>query len=207
MAGQMVELTDVGTLLDQQAIIRYHFWDEDGVADPAVLVSDYVTDVLPVLRVFQNQAYVHKLMISRIVYPTAELQVETPINPNIAGAETGDPEPGSVTYSVKWTLGTTVHLAVGSTKHIKRGGKHIGGCDSGDVSGNSIVAFSTINGLVGDYVDALMAILSDSWQLVVGSFTDDAGDRQTTIQKYAPVTAYVLQGIGSQVSRKPSHGA
>lgn len=206
MAGKMWELVDSGTYLGQMALIRYHFWNSDGAGVPGDLFASYRDDVLPSLVAIETTDYVHKSVIIKQVYPTVTLQQEYGISSGGIGTNGSNSAPGSTTYSVKWTLGDTVWL-VGTpdSHHIKRGGKHLGGVGQNDIDGNTITAGGIITG-IGTYVAALLGIIGDNWQLVIAHQPAPVAKVPQPVSKYAVVTGYVLQGVGSQVSRKPRHG-
>lgn len=206
MAGKMWELIDSGTYLGQQALIRYHFWNADGAGVPSDLNTDYQTDVLPTLASIETTDYVHTSIIIKQVNPTVQLQHEYGINPAVAGSNGSNSAPGSTTYSVKWTIGDTVWLIGSPDSHyIRRGGKHLGGVGQNDIDGNTITSSGIVTG-IGTYVAALLALIGSNWQLVVAHQPPAVAHVGQPVTKYAVVTGYVLEGVGSQVSRKPRHG-
>lgn len=207
MADRIIELIDKGTYLGQLALIRYHLVDPSGVADPAVAVADYLSDVLPTLVGWQNVNYLHTSLVYKEVYPTQGLQVEVPIVSGGAGTQMGTPLPGPVTWSLKWVIGATTHLDGDTGPHIKRGGKHLGGVEDGDVVGNVFVSPSAFATLAAAYWAAFTGMISDSWLPAVAHQPPPVAHVSPPVSRYALILDAISQGVGSQVSRKPRHGA
>jgi hypothetical protein len=206
LTAQVYELIDKGSAVSQLTLVRYHFVDPTGVADPEVLRSDYVTDVLPHLCAATAAGYSHTSTILRKVYPTAELQSEAAISPVQVGARSSNIDSTANTYRVKWTIGATTYLVAESPPvHIKRGGKHIGGCADGDFTLNNITS-STVTAALNAWITALLAVTSDSWLLCVASFYDNVHTKHETVQKYALVTGGIIGPVGTQNTRKPGRG-
>lgn len=202
LAGKVYLLEDIGTVQGQQAITRYHFWDSDGVADPAVLVSDYIAHVLPALKALQSNQTRHTQIVTREVYPSLLLQTDTAVSPVVVGTRTSNLINTVMTLSLKWVIGATTNPdggAVGS--HIKRGGKHLPGPtqDMQDGVGNYN---NSADSLVADYFASFAALESDNWQLVVAH-----APSRSPVTMVAPVTGVVINGLSTQVSRKLGRGA
>lgn len=206
MAERIIELIDKGTFLSQQALIRYHLVDPSGVADPAVAVGDYVTHVLPTLVTWQHDAYVHNSLIYKEVYPTQGLQVEVPITSGGVGLNSGEPMPGSITWSIKWVIGATVHLDGDTGPHIKRGGKHLSGLLESNVTGNSFTTPSAFIALLVTYWASFTPLVDDSWLPCVAHQPAAVAHVLPPVSRYALITGAISRDVGTQVSRKPSHG-
>lgn len=205
MAGKVVELLDVGDINGQEMLTRYHFWNEDGVADPAVLVSDYVTNVLPLLCAVQSPLCKHSQINTTVVAPTKELVQETPVNPVQVGTLSGTALPYTVTYSLKWNIGPSTDINGGPVAgHIKRGGKHIAGPTTNPDSANGLYN-GTEDTALQAYFTALHDIDADNWVLVVYSPLQTGAHAHP--ERIAPVTGMVVRGFGTQTTRKPGRGA
>lgn len=206
MTAKVIELIDVQLYRGQQVLNRFHFVDTSGVADPAVLVSDYVDDVLPLMALLQTPDLSHVQINARQVYPTATLVVETPISPAIVGGNTGsDVMPSYAAASFKWTIGATTVLQGGFSGHIKRGGMRLAGMREGDWSGDG----SSNPGYVtaaASFTAELQDPGTDAFLLCVASYLNGARVRQHTVQSYALVTGSSAPSISTQNTRKVLRG-
>lgn len=205
MPAKIIQLIDVQSYLSQEVLNVFHFVDPTGVGDEDVLVSDYVSDVIPLVTGFQNDQLTHVAIRHRQVYPTAELTQEFAIVPPLAGSATGtEPLASADALSFKWTLGATVILAGGFTGHIKRGGARTSGAYEAQVTGN------TVNPAIFAGCAAWVAELrnpgTDAFLLCVASYLDAARVRQETVQAYCLVSGGSAPGISTQNSRKVLRG-
>ena len=219
MAAKIVELIDVQLLNGQECLTRFHYLDADGVADEAVLVADYITDVVPLAKVFQSTVCTHVAIRHRQVYPVALLQQETPIVPVVAGVD-GDPAANDcLSYSIKWGIGDTTYLTGGIPPHIRKGGKHLPGVTT---------SYADEEPLTGGGIDTAIAAWftevkdpgTDPWQLIVASFDLGRSHRvkvgttvtittpapSPTVTKYALVLSASLPSVSTQNTRKKLRG-
>lgn len=205
MVAQVIELIDEQVLFGQQVLNVFHYVDTTGVADPAVLVSDYINDVLPLVQGLQTTQLSHTAIRSRKVFPTADLVQETPIVPSIDGVETGDPLASCDAASGKWLLTAgTVNLVGGTLPHIKRGGVRIAGMVEGNVVGNSVVSGYTTAWAA--WVAELLDPGTDAFLLCVASFLNASRVRQKTVQQYALVGGGSAPSPSTQNTRKVLRG-
>lgn len=208
MPAQVVELIDVMVDRGQQVLNRFHYVDTTGVADAAILRSDYITDVLPLIVAVQGSNISHISVHSRKVYPTADLvQIQDLTSPVVGTITASAPEPSYVACSIKWSLGPTVVLAGGFTGHILRGGCRVPGPTEGMVNGDIIdpsnyVAFAS-------WFSELKDPGTDAFLLCVASYLSGnppSRTRQTTVQSYCLVTAASNPSPSTQNTRKVLRG-
>lgn len=208
MAAQVIELILHSMLFGQECLNRLHYVDTTGVADPAVLRSDFINDVIPTMRSLVTSQLTFTRVDSRKVYPTADLVVEQNIQPAIAGANTsGDPLPSYAAASAKWAIGATVVLAGGFTGHIKKGGMRLPGMTEDHFSGNGLSgSFAT------DWATMFAELKdpgTDAFLLCVASYLSGNSKprpRQQTVQAYALVTGSSDPSPSTQNSRKVLRG-
>jgi hypothetical protein len=219
MATRIVELLDVQLNAGQEMLTRYHFQTVDDAALEADLVDSYITDPMPILATSQNQALAHVSIRHRLVYPTAELVAETPISPPLSGGDATDPAPPNATYSLKWTLGPTVHLGTDAGKHISKGGKHLPGVSMSQMDADALTP-GPFNAAIANWVTHLRDMTAGTWNLVVVSFevtpshmVDTTTTRTITkavvspiVTKYAPVTGASVPSVSTQNTRKVLRG-
>lgn len=169
MTVQIVELVDVQVQASEEVLNVLHYVDEDGVADPAVLLADYVTSVLPLSRPLQSAALQHTQLRWRFVYPTASLQLAYSTGLPISGTDAGELLANCDAASAAWVLSNpTVTLSGGFTGHIMRGGIRLPGMTESMVSGNTMVS-----GLVAAWRTWSVQLFqpgTDPWKLAVCSF-------------------------------------
>jgi hypothetical protein len=205
VAGKVVELLDVQSLNSQLVLNKYHFWDEDGLADEADLRGLWISDVLPTTQAFQSGYLFHVGVNTRQVAPTELLVHEQSIVPAVSGLLGGETLPGSVTYSIKWFLGGTTDVNGGGVGfHIKRGGKHLPGPTAG-AQGDNGVYDGTQDAHIATFIAALLSLSSSNWQLCV--FTPEETTPVARVAAIALVSGGIVKGFGTQVSRKIGRGA
>jgi hypothetical protein len=206
MTAQVIELIDVQLYRGQQVLNRYHYVDTTGVASVSTLVSDFITDVLPLIAVLQTPDLSHVQINSRKVFPTANLVVETPISPAVAGGNTGSTTMASyAAASAKWTIGATVVLAGGFTGHIKKGGMRLAGMRDGDWSADA----SSNPGYLTAFAAMTVELFdpgTDAFLLCVASYLNGARVRQQTVQSYALVSGASAPSLSTQNTRKVLRG-
>lgn len=207
MAVKIYELIDIGQYQSQEVLSRYHFADLDGVADPAILVSDFKAHVLPFVASMQSPNMAHQSITYRQVYPAVALQQESAVTPPINGTDgPGEDAMSYSTLSFKWVLGDTVYLpAPGDGKHIKRGGKHIGGVLEANFQ-NGVFNRPGMAAIAAGFYAAFTTLSDDNWQLCVVHQPPAVNKVAQPVTKYALVTGSVLKGGGTQVSRRVGHG-
>lgn len=219
MAIKIVELIDVQLYRGQQCLSRYHYLDADGVASEGVLVSDYINDVLPLIRPIQSNELQHVAIRHRQVYPTATLVNETAIIPAVFGSNTGPGGPSYATYSLKWTIGDTTPLSGAEPHHIKKGGKHLPGITEDQLGGDAGIS-PAAQALIVTWFNEVKDPGTDPWQLVVVSFevsrshkvntptteTITKAVQSTVVTKYAPVTGASPASASTQNTRKVLRG-
>ena len=205
MVARVVEIVDVQNLGGQEVLNVFHFVDPAGTGTIATLVSDYVTDVIPLTAALQTADLTHTAIRHREVYPTVTLQLTTAINPPVAGtASAGDTEPSAVAASMQFILGSTVVLAGGFTGHLKRSGARIGGIGEGAILGNTMVSgFITA---ANTWFAEIVQPGTDVFLLCVASFLDGARTRHASVQSYALITGLGVPGPSTQNSRKVLRG-
>lgn len=201
MPARVIEIVDVQTFLSQQLLNVYHFVDPAGTGSEATLVTTYITDVLPLMRLVQQTGLVHNTIKHREVYPTVGLLLDETIPGGIAGND-GNPAGDSFdALSVKWILGSgTVVLQGGFTGHIKRGGTRIGGISDAATAGNAVDAGHILT--CNAFTTELILPGTGPYMLCVASFLDGARVRQPAVQSYALVTEASDPGASTQNSRK-----
>lgn len=205
MTALVVEIVDVQDFAGQQVLNVFHFVDPSGVGDPAVLLSDYVSDVLPLMKVLQDDTLTHTTLRWRTVFPTASLQLEYTTGLPVAGTDPGVALASCVAASFKWILGSgTVNLVGGTLPHIKRGGARIAALDEGNVTGN--FTDSLYNTAAAAFVAELLNPGTDAFQLCVVSFLNSSRVRQHTAQQYALVTGSPVPAVSTQNTRKILRG-
>jgi hypothetical protein len=205
LAGKVVELLDVQSLNSQLVLNKYHFWNEDGLADVADLRGLWKSDILPTTQSFQSGYLFHVGVNTRVVAPTPLLVQEETVVPAISGLLGGETLPGSVTYSIKWFLaGTTDVNGGGVGFHIKRGGKHLPGPTAG-AQGDSGVYDGSQDAHIQTFIAALLGLSSSNWQLCV--FTPAETVPVARVAAISLVTGGTVKGFGTQVTRKIGRGA
>lgn len=206
MVAKVVELVDVQQLRGQEVLTRYHYFDADGVADPAVLVADYITDVVPKFAAFQIPAIVHTAIRYRTVYPAVGLQREVGISPAYVGQwPDTQPVPSFVSYSIKWQISDTVYFTA-STKHINRGGKHLPGVPGAGIAVETDLVGGDIQALINTWFAEVKDPGTDPWQLIVAHAPATINKVPQVIQYYATVTGQSPASIGTQNTRKVIRG-
>lgn len=212
MTAQIAEIVDVQEQAGQEIQNVYHYVDPTGVADIAVLLSDYVADVLPLVRPLQHTSLSHTALRYRKVYPATTLMLEYTTGLPVAGTDASDALASADAASFKWTLGNpTVVLSGGFTGHIKRGGTRLGGFSEGNASGNSCGAgFITA---AAAWFAELKDPGTDAWQLCVASFLignhvphGAPRARSQTVTSYTIVTGSSAPAPSTQNSRKVLRG-
>jgi hypothetical protein len=205
MTAQIVELIDVQSYFNQECLNVFHFVDTTGVADPTVLVSDYVTDVIPLATAMQSDGLTHTAIRYRVVYPTAELTQEVPISPAAAGALTSDALATFYAASSKWTgIIPTVNLIGGTLPHIKKGGVRLPGMVEGQAEGEEFASAFVTAWLA--WFAELKDPGTDAFLLCVASFLNGARVRQPTVTQYAVVQGTSDPSPSTQSSRKILRG-
>jgi hypothetical protein len=205
MTAKVIEIVDVQLLEGQEVLNVFHFVDPAGTGDEAVLVSDYISDVIPLMVGIQHADLTHIAVRHRVVYPTAALVHTTPISPPVAGGVTGTDVLSSATaFSFAWALGVTVVLAGGFTGHLKRGGCRTAAVPESYVDGNEAVAGSITNAAA--WVAELLNPGTDAFLLCVASYLNGARVRQPTVQSYALVTGASVPAPSTQNTRKVLRG-
>jgi hypothetical protein len=205
MVAKVVELIDVQNYYGQEILNRYHFVDEDGVADEATLVSDYVTDVLPQMLGLQTADLSHTEIRHRQVYPTAELTVAYTTGFPIPGTASGaDDLPSFFAGSIKSQPGPTVVLAGGFTGHIKRSGIRVAGILENMVNSQGFVSSQVTQYAV--WLAELQDPGTDPWLLCVASYLNGARVRQPTVQSYAKIIGFSAPSPSTQNTRKLLRG-
>jgi hypothetical protein len=218
MVAKIVELLDVQIMGGQECLTRFHYLDADGVADEAVLVADYITDVLPVVTPMQTLAVQHVAIRHRQVYPTAMLLQETPVSPTSQGTNTSQIGPDYGSISIKFGIGDTTYLTGGVPPHIRKGGKHLPGLPANQAE-NTLLGGSWSTMVAAWFAEA-QDPGTDPWQLVVASFeltrshsvntttvrTVTKATYSPTVTKYAPVLSAVGASASTQNTRKQLRG-
>lgn len=205
MVAKVVEIIDVQDYLGQEILNVFHFVDPTGAGDPLVLCSDYVADVLPLIRPVQVTALTHTRLIWRTIFPTVSLALAYTTGLPVAGSNGGVDGDSFEALSVAWTLGAgTVTLVGSGLPHLKRGGCRIGGV-ANDVSNANNVAGAQVTEIAA-WAAELRDPGTDAFLLCVASFLDGARVRQAVAQQYALVTGASAPGASTQNSRKVLRG-
>lgn len=205
MAARVAEIIDVQTLAGQQVLNVLHFVDPAGTGDLPTLVDNYVTSVIPLMKVFQTPSLSHVAIRYREVSPTASLILESTTGLPIVGTATGTVDLASCdALSAKWTLGATVVIEGGFTGHLKRGGIRTAGSGEEHVDGNTCTS-GTITSFAA-FVSELLNPGTDVFQLCVASFLNGARARQTTVQAYSIVSGASAPSPSTQNTRKVLRG-
>jgi hypothetical protein len=198
MVAQIVELIDVQTQAGQEVLNVFHFVDEAGTADPLVLMSDYVSDVLPLSQPLQSTGLSHNSLRWRKVFPATTLTLDYNTGLPVVGTDASDALASCDAASFKWILGNpTVVLSGGFTGHIKRGGCRLAGLDEGNVSGNTCGA-GFLAAAVTWAAELRQPGGSDAWQLCVASFLVGNPVPGTPRARSETVTAYTIVSGASQ---------
>ena len=206
MVAQIVEVVDVQTYYGQQVLNVYHFLDADGVADPAALIPVIDADVTPLLVPVQSTNIQHVALRWRLVYPAVGLIQEYTVSPAKNGTNTGQDAPASTAYSVKFTIGETVHLGGGTdTKRIRASGKRICGVNVLNESGNAVVGSAITTGIASWFAE-LLSPGEDNWVPVAVHLPFVKGVPQQPGTKYAPILGASAPGLGTQNTRKVLRG-
>lgn len=141
MPAKIIELVDQQMYLGQAVENVFHYVNPDGVAEASVLLTDYVTDVLPLVRALQNTQCSHTNIRWRQVFPTTTLMLDYASGLPVVGTDAGDPLPTHEAASFKWLLSNpTTVLSGGFTGHIRRGGCRLAGIGDTNESGNAMGA-------------------------------------------------------------------
>lgn len=206
MAAVVLEIIDVQAFNGQECLNRFHYVDTTGLISPALLVTDYIAHVVPLYAQFQPPSVTHTSIIARQVYPTASLQVVTPISPPVAGANpSGQVLPMYVAYSAQFFLGATVVLTGGFTGHIKRSGMRTVAVNEGDINGDGVASAGIVTAFATFFAQ-LIDPNGDGWLLCCASYLNGARIRQQTVQSYALITGASPPSASTQNSRKLLRG-
>jgi hypothetical protein len=219
MVAQIVEIIDVQLLNGQECLSRFHYLDVSGALDPALLVSAYVDDVIPLAQAFQSAVTSHVAIRHRVVYPTASLVQETAITPVKIGLNADTPGQDYASWSVKFGIGDTTYLTGGIPPHIRKGGKHLPGVTIG-YTDEEPLAGGGVATAVAAWFPVAKAPVADTWALVVASFElsrshkTKVGTTTTivhpapspTVTKYAPVLSASPPSVSTQNTRKKLRG-
>lgn len=214
MPAKIYEIVSHGTFQGQQVLNRWHFFDSDGVADPATLCLDFTNGVLNPLLPMLNTGFQWNSLTYQQIYPTMQLQVGYAVGYPRVGGNAGAAAANSLAVSVRYNLGVTVNLD-GSpvTKYIKRGGKRLGGLTVAGGTGDAftVAAFRTD---IDTSFNALPLMGGDGWNGCVVHFPPSPApvppattSPRLPPTRYALITGHITNATyGSQVSRKPGHG-
>lgn len=198
MTAKIIEIADVQVLAGQQVLNVFHFVDPTGVGDPAVLLSDYVTSVLPTAQPIQSTALAHTTLRWRQVYPTTTLTLDYSTGLPVAGTDAAEPLASCDAASFQWILSNpTVVLAGGFTGHIKRGGARLAGFTETMVVGNAC-APAIMTAAAAWFAALKQPGGSDAFQLCVASFLIGNPVPHVPRARSETVTAYTIVGSSSQ---------
>lgn len=205
MADQIAEIQDVQVYLGQQFLNVSHWLDTTGALDVEDLVTDYVANIVPLVKAFQSTLLTHTAIRHRHVYPAADLTLETPISPPIAGTNGNTPADSYMAYSFKYQpASTSTILAGGFTGHIKRAGCRVGGITLSDTGENTVPSGDVTAARA--WSNEMLTAQGGGWLLIVASFLDGARARHDTVQAYSLITAISDPGASTQNTRKVLRG-
>jgi len=205
MVAQVAQIVDVQSLVGEECLNVYHFVDTAGTGEIADLVSDFLSETIPLIRAVQTDQLTHTAIRYRLVAPTDTLTATFPISPPQAGLDTTTAAlANAYALSMAWALGATVVLSGGFTGHLKRGGARTPGPSEGMAEENGVTSTTATNWAAA--FASLQNPGTGAWQLCVASYLNGARARQTTVQSYALVIGSSAPAMSTQNTRKILRG-